>query len=113
MLTEVDSQGRSDLLAHRGAVRDLFPCVDAEEFYLSKMGIAADFQGMGLVRLLPLEYLNAGRAAGFHRFRLDVWAENKPAYRLYESRGFQVVRASSSTEAGMKYVSMVKAQDDL
>ncbi|MFQ5792389.1 MAG: GNAT family N-acetyltransferase [Acidobacteriota bacterium] len=111
MLKEADSQGRSDLRLRMAGVRDLFLRVGTEEFYLSKTGVAVDLRSTGLGRRLAVEYLATGRAAGFRRFRLDVWAENRTARQLYESLGFRVVRESASAEAGMKYLSMVREQD--
>lgn len=111
MLKEANSRGRADLRARMSAVRALFPRVEADEFYLSKMGVASDFHGRGLGRELARGYLAAGQAAGFRRFRLDVWADNKPACQLYESLAFRVIQESTSLEAGMKYLSMVREQD--
>lgn len=111
ILREAQSEGRSDLLARMGAVRGLFPLVGADEFYLSKIGVAADLRGTGLGRRLVMEYLATGRAAGFRRFRLDVWAEHRTALQLYESLGFRVLLESSSSESGIKYLSMVREQE--
>ncbi len=111
ILREAQSQGRPDLLVRLGAVRGLFPLVGPDEFYLSKIGVAADLRGTGLGRRLVMEYLAAGRAAGFRRFRLDVWAEHRAALLLYESLGFRVLLESSSPEAGIKYLSMVREQE--
>lgn len=108
LLKETESGGRSELLARMAAVRNLFPPVDTDEFYLSKMGVVTHLQGKGLGRRIVREYLAAGRAAGYWRFRLDVWAENKPARHLYESLGFRVVQESSSIETGLKYLSMIR-----
>ncbi len=111
ILKEAHSEGKSDLHARMSAIRGLFPRVGAEEFYLSKIGVAANLRGKGMGRKLAMEYLAAGRAAGFRRFWLDVWAGHSSAVRLYESLGFRVVGESSSPEAGIKYLSMVREQE--
>lgn len=112
MLKESSEPGRSELMARLGAVRGLFPRVEPEEFYLSKMGVMPELRGTGLGRRVAEEFLAAGRAAGFRRFRLDVWSENTPARRLYESLGFRVVSESASAEAGMCYLAMVREEQN-
>jgi ribosomal protein S18 acetylase RimI-like enzyme len=52
------------------------------------------------------EYLDRGAADGFRRFRLAVWAENRPAIGLYRSFGFQAVRELRNERAGMTYLNM-------
>jgi hypothetical protein len=47
-----------------------------------------------------------GAADGFRRFRLDVWAENRPAIGLYRAFGFQVVRELRNERAGMTHLNM-------
>ncbi len=108
LLREAAEQGDAEFPARLKAVRNLFPRVAADEFYLSKMGVAAELRGIGCGRRLALEYLRAGRVAGCRRFRLDIWTGNKRARGLYESLGFEVASESLSEEAGMRYLSMVK-----
>lgn len=112
ILKEADSQRRSDLIARMEAVRGLFPRVASDEFYLSKLAVAPDFRRKGLGRRMVSEYLSVGRAAGFRRFKLDLWTENGGALQLYESLGFKVVRESVSVELDVKYFSMVREQDN-
>ncbi|MBD3292413.1 MAG: GNAT family N-acetyltransferase [Armatimonadia bacterium] len=92
------------------ATGDLFVTVADDEFYLSKMGVAREHRGAGLGRRLLAAYLEAGRQGGFAKFRLDVWAENRAAIRLYESNGFRVATRSVAEEAGMTYLSMIREQ---
>jgi ribosomal protein S18 acetylase RimI-like enzyme len=112
LMKEKHGKAREELLTRIAAVRDLFPVVEDDEFYLSKIGVVPGLRRGGQGRELALEYLAAGSRAGFQRFRLDVCAENRPAVHLYSSLGFRVARESVSTEAGMKYLSMVWKQDD-
>lgn len=112
LLKEADSQRRSDLIARMESVRGLFPRVASDEFYLSKMAVAPEFRRTGLGRRIVSEYLSVGRAEGFRRFKLDLWAENRGALRLYESLGFKVVRESVSAELDVKYLSLVREQDN-
>ena len=112
LLKEANSQRRSDLIARMESVRGLFPRVASDEFYLSKMAVAPDFRRTGLGRRMVSEYLSVGRAAGFRRFKLDLWAENRGALRLCESLGFKVVQESVSVELDVKYFSLVREQDN-
>jgi ribosomal protein S18 acetylase RimI-like enzyme len=61
----------------------------------------------GLVRV----YRRAGASAGYRRFRLDVWAENRPAVELYRGFGFDVRRRSANHPAGMTHLSMALELD--
>ena len=105
-LQAASQEGRS-LLAERIRLgQNLFGPVAADEFYLSKLGVAAGFRGAGHGTKILQRYLGAGAAQGFRRLRLDVWAENRPAVALYRAFGFDVTRESSNDQAGMTYLSM-------
>jgi ribosomal protein S18 acetylase RimI-like enzyme len=99
-----DGRGR---LAERIRVgQHLFARVAADEFYLSRLGVATAFRGAGHGASILRKYLDTGVAGGFRRFRLDVSAENRPAVELYRAFGFQVIREASDDRAGMVYLNM-------
>jgi ribosomal protein S18 acetylase RimI-like enzyme len=108
VLNEPDKTRKAELSSRLEATRGLFPLVGADQYYLSKVGIAAYARGQGLGRVLTEAYLERGRSAGFTRFRLDVCSENQPALRLYTSLGFRVVSESVSDEAKLRYLALVK-----
>jgi ribosomal protein S18 acetylase RimI-like enzyme len=99
-----DAWGRVDEKAT--LARELFPPVEPTDYYLSKMGVAADRRGRGLGALVAAKYLEEGAQRGFRRFRLDVWKENPAATRLYESLGFETIAESTSERAGLTYLAM-------
>jgi ribosomal protein S18 acetylase RimI-like enzyme len=90
---------------------ELFPPVEEDELYLSKMGVVRESRAKGLGRELVTEYLNSGRAGGFTRFRLDVWAGNEIAVGLYSACGFRVAQECRSAAAGMTYLAMTLVDD--
>jgi ribosomal protein S18 acetylase RimI-like enzyme len=98
---------RTALLHRLGAVRDLFCPVEPEEWYLSKLGVLPALRGRGLGDAILNDYVAAGAVLGFHRYRLDVCAENA-AVALYERAGFAVVSKATSEAAGMTYLAMVR-----
>jgi ribosomal protein S18 acetylase RimI-like enzyme len=86
--------------------RELFPPVESDDYYLSKMGVVPERRGRGHGAAIAAEYVEAGVRHGFRRFRLDVWAENSAAIRLYESLGFETIAESTSERAGLTYRAM-------
>jgi ribosomal protein S18 acetylase RimI-like enzyme len=114
VLQEAGRDGWGRLAERIGQSKELFGPVAEDEFYLSKLWVARGSRRAGHgVRILR-EYLRTGVDAGFRRFRLDVWAQNRPAIELYLGSGFAVLRESSSDRAGMTYLSLglERRQDD-
>lgn len=101
-------ESRSTLVAKIEKSGDLFAPVGADEFYLSKIGIAPDKRRKGYGRALFDEYISVGRAAGFTRFRLDVSADNEAAIALYRSAGFRV--ESDRRVGRLRYFAMALGQ---
>lgn len=96
--------GRRVLLARMAESRELFEPVGAGDFYLSKIAVAAALRGHGCGRRLVDAYLEAGRRAGFRRFRLDVSGDNGSAIALYRSAGFSA--GPVRERAGLRYRAM-------
>ena len=104
LLRETPEAERNDLRKRVQAAAGLFAPVSADEFYLSKMGVASGHRGRGLGTHLVEQYVACGRAEGFTRFRLDVSSENAAAIRLYTTAGFRVV--DRRERAAMEYLAM-------
>ena len=108
-LQAASREQRPSLARRMRTSRELFPPVEPDEFYLSKMGVRYDARGNGLGRRLVQHFLAEGMASEPRRFRLDVHAENRRAIRLYESVGFELTQESHSRETGMTYLAMHRA----
>jgi ribosomal protein S18 acetylase RimI-like enzyme len=104
-LASAPEAGRRDLIARMGEARELFDPVGAGEYYLSKIAVSERLRGRGVGRRLLTAYLDAGRRAGFRRFRLDVAADNTAAIALYRATGFAI--RSNRERAGMRYAALV------
>lgn len=107
----VAPEERRSVLARMRSARGLFTTVSAQEFYLSKMGVVPDHRGAGHGATIVRQYLDDGAALGFRRFRLDVWARNRPAIHMYEAAGFRVLRESSLNQDRMSYLDMALEHD--
>ena len=97
---------RGSVLARMRSARGLFTSISAQEFYLSKMGVAPGHRGAGHGATIVRQYLEVGATLGFRRFRLDVWDGNRAAVRLYRAAGFRVLRESSIDQGRMTYLDM-------
>ena len=98
--------GADALRARMEASRELLEAVSPDDFYLSKLGIVPGHREKGLGRLLLDRFIQEGRALGFDRFRLDVFARNDRAIELYRLAGFQVVSTGMVPGTSLEYVSM-------
>jgi ribosomal protein S18 acetylase RimI-like enzyme len=56
------------------------------------MGVASDARGTGMGRRIMDDVVRDARGRGDRRLVLEVFAQNAPAVRLYESVGFRTVR---------------------
>src|SRR5918999_673902 len=99
-----DPSARAELVERIAATKILFARVAPRDWYLSKVAVVDAHRARGLGRALVEEYLAAGLAAGFRRFRLDVSADNDQAVRIYRSLGFRV--EADRAAAGMRYLAM-------
>jgi ribosomal protein S18 acetylase RimI-like enzyme len=88
------------------ASRELLEPVSPDDFYLSKLGVLPGDRGKGYGRRLLNLFIEEGSALGFHRFRLDVWAQNDRAIELYRLTGFQVVSMGKIPGTSLEYVAM-------
>jgi ribosomal protein S18 acetylase RimI-like enzyme len=89
--------------------RELFPEVEDDVFYISRVAVAPERRGQRLGRSLLGHAIEAQRARGVTRFRVDVSADNAPAIRLYESLGMRVTSCARNAEAELEYWSMTLA----
>jgi ribosomal protein S18 acetylase RimI-like enzyme len=99
-------EGRSVLASRVRQSQKLFGPVAADEFYLSKLWVAAGSRRAGHGARILQGYLRTGLAHGFRRFRLDVCAQNRAAVGLYLASGFAVLRESGNDQTGMTYLHM-------
>jgi ribosomal protein S18 acetylase RimI-like enzyme len=88
--------------------RSLFPAVDRDDFYLSRVGLLERYRGRGLGESLVASYLKTGEAQGFERFRLDVSAWNDRALSLFRRMGFHPISESTLPGTTLAYVAMVR-----
>jgi ribosomal protein S18 acetylase RimI-like enzyme len=89
--------------------RELFPEVDDDEFYISRVAVSPDRRRSGLGRSMLGHAIESQRARGATRFRVDVSADNAAAIRLYESLGMRVTASARNADAELEYWSMTLA----
>jgi len=107
-IKDAGRDGLTDLRERLQAGKELFVPVGHDDFYLSKIGVLAEFRGRRHGTALLQRYLADGEEAGFRRFRLEVWSGNGAAIGFYRDFGFEVVAESTSPSAGLTYVSMLR-----
>ena len=106
-LTVDPDPGRAQALRERlSALKGLFGQIEPQEYYLSKMFLAARFRGTNLSRQLLKAYLAEGQLRGYGRFALDVHADNSRAIRSYSRAGFWISARTSSADGTVRYLSM-------
>ena len=84
-----------DLGHDYGALPWLVDATDEQTAVIHLLVIDQAWRGRGLARELLLACLDESRARGLVSARLDATANNKPAIRLYESEGFEIVGEDS------------------
>jgi ribosomal protein S18 acetylase RimI-like enzyme len=104
MMKELDHEAMTTFRARLAESKQLFPPVDPDDFYLSKIGLLPEWRGRGLGHLLMREYLANGASAGFTSFRLDASADNGPAVHLYQRSGFEIAKRTDGV--AMSYLAM-------
>jgi len=87
--------------------RELFPPVQEDAFYISRVGVVSKNRGGGFGRRLVEHAIQTKRSEGFEQFRLDVSVDNSAAIRVYESLGLEKTSRSRSTVAPLEYVAML------
>ena len=102
-----DPEGREALTARMAEAKGLFQPVEADCFYLSKMGVAPTWRRRGLGRELLGGFLEQGRASGFKRFRLDVYEGQVEAIGLYRSEGFELLSRGATRDGRLRYQAMI------
>jgi len=93
-------EGRRALLERAKIAADLRRPPEADQFYLSKLGVLEQYRRGGRGRALLERFLETGRERGFSRFRLDVRQRDEHTVRLYKSAGFVVAWEAKSPAAG-------------
>ncbi|MFC1782207.1 GNAT family N-acetyltransferase [Planctomycetota bacterium] len=106
LMKEMKPGGTFNLEERFAAARTLFPRVEPDVLYLSKIWTNSNLRGEGRGREILREFLEMGRTTGFRLFQLDVSADNRRAIRLYQSYGFQIIKKSSLAQANLEYLSM-------
>ncbi|MDH3201713.1 MAG: GNAT family N-acetyltransferase [Myxococcales bacterium] len=106
---EIGSETEADEVVDQvvTASRELFPPIEEDAFYISRIAIDPEKRGRGLGRQLVQHTIDLKRRQGFERVRLDVSADNADAIRAYESLGFKVMSQSQSTIAPLEYCAML------
>ena len=86
--------------------RELFPSVEDDTFYFSRLCINRGERGKGLARELMGHFIEVKQREGFTRFQLDVSADNAGAIHVYESLGMRTISRSRSSIAPLEYCAM-------
>ena len=86
--------------------RDLFPAVDDDAFYISRVAVERSRRGRGLGRELVAHAIETQRRHGHQRFALDVSRGNAAAIRTYEALGMKITRTSRAQGAPLEYCAM-------
>lgn len=103
--------GRSAAARRIGEAQKLFPPVEANQFYLSRIWVASDAAGAGHGPALMREFLAAGRRSGFRRFRGDICSGNHGVIRFAHWFKLETLEESVSHDAAMSYVSVLRIED--
>lgn len=106
LATTISETERSGVLERLSDAANLFSPVDDDEYYLSKMGLDHRFRRKGYGKQLLSRYLEEGQARGHTRYRLDVYARNAAAVRLYLDSGFQITRRGRTNNGAIEYYAM-------
>lgn len=88
------------------AARELFPPVEADELYISRVAVRATWRNRGVGRALVGHACETYRRRGFRKCRLDVGADNIAAIRAYQAVGLRIIATSSSPTCGLSYCAM-------
>ena len=111
LLQNANPDERAALAERLKDSRDFFAPVEERQWYLSKLGVLAEYRGRGLARMILDDFVTRGVERGFRSFRLDVWADNEPAVRLYRRRGFASV-GEAELPSGIRYAAMTLELED-
>jgi ribosomal protein S18 acetylase RimI-like enzyme len=86
--------------------RELFPPIEPDDLYVSRVGVDEAQRGKGVGRALVEAAIEEFRERGIRGCRLDVSADNRAAIRAYEAAGLAVVSTSHSPISGLTYCAM-------
>lgn len=85
---------------------ELFPPVDDDHLYVSRVAVDPAMRGQGLGYALVDHVIEHFGGQGLTTCRLDVSADNTGAIRTYEKLGFEVTATSRSDLADLTYCAM-------
>lgn len=81
---------------------------EADEYYVSHLGVLSPAQGQGLGKRLLLHADEQARSLGLAKVSLIVALENHAAQRLYKRNGFEIVSTWNDKNPIASYHRMVK-----
>ena len=97
---------RSELVKKLKALGELTAPVLPDDYYIRTVAVDARQRRRGLGRAIVEHAMDAGRAAGFRAFRLDVDADNEAALRLYRTLGLKQIAEGAAPDYGLRMFSM-------
>ena len=112
LLQNSDQEERRELTARLHASRGLFAPVEPRQLYLSKIGVLPEHRAKGLGGVLLDDFIRVGFEQTYDALRLDVWADNEPAVRLYRARGFETIAEATLAPLGIRYFGMTLSRSD-
>lgn len=95
----------------RPRLRDLMPLfapVAPNDFYVSKFGVAPEWNHTDLHQPLLDECLRIAEGGGFDRVRIDIDDRNGPLFGLLDDNGFTVRQTGKADEADIRYLNLVR-----
>lgn len=92
----------------RGLTMNNFKEAEADEYYISTLGVLPAAQGQGLGKHLLLHADEQARALGLTKCSLIVSTDNVNALRLYKRNGYQIVFTKTDKNPLASYHRMVK-----
>jgi ribosomal protein S18 acetylase RimI-like enzyme len=81
---------------------------EADEYYVSNLGVLPAAQGQGLGKHLLIHAEEKARALGLTKCSLIVALDNRAAQRLYKRQGFEIVSTKHDKNPVASYHRMVK-----